>query len=453
MKNLLLYLVFSILLLAACSNDSSTLQAAVSTATPPIQPTEGSHPPVILRVVERVETQGEATLVHKDITFTDPDGDAVAVVNSIVSSSLSVTVLDDPIQSSVQEQKVGALVTATYGCGVKLDLVIAARIADRAGNLSEPVTLTISCTTTPVDVSAYLTRGIVPVFVIGLFLLVGFWLLFQRQPAERLAALRATLLLFCLLFSLVFLFIFFHEGGHALVNWFNRGKVEMFYVHPFSFSGYSLPAYDWGSVWFHLGGALLVLPASLLIALLFRKQRSFIGFPLVLFFSWAAILQGMNIMLASGDFRNVIEITGLPTILFNLIGAFVFGAGSFSLWVSLPRLGLSPLDRKALLVLPTGIFLWSIVGLAVAYILVPGSPIDTRYDLLREILQGANSSPLTGTGIGLLLAVLYLTLFRWLYPKLPASWRNETVSVSWCDLRFPALWAVISVGLGIIIIT
>lgn len=55
--------------------------------------------------------------------------------------------------------------------------------------------------------------------------------------------------------------------------------------------------------------------------------------------------------------------------------------------------------------------------------------------------------------LGALLAVLYLTLFRKLNPKLPAWLRKDTVQLAWKDLRFPTVLAVICVVLGILVIT
>jgi pimeloyl-ACP methyl ester carboxylesterase len=41
-----------------------------------------NHAPVILKVAERQETQNGYLIIHKDITFTDPEGDAMTVVNN-----------------------------------------------------------------------------------------------------------------------------------------------------------------------------------------------------------------------------------------------------------------------------------------------------------------------------------------------------------------------------------
>jgi hypothetical protein len=453
MKSLSLHLILCaaifVMLTTACAKKSPITQPTTPTALPVKQSEAGNHAPVILRVVEREETGGDSTLIHNDIYFTDPDGDAVAVVNTLISSSMPCTISDDLIQASAQEQRGEALVTATYGCNQKLELVIEARVLDQAGNLSAPALLSMSCIPPPLNIRLYLTNGLLQVLGLGCFLLAGFWLLFRRQPAERLPALRSTLLLFCLLFPMYFLYLIFHEGGHALANLTHWQNNSLYYVHPFSMSGYVRPVFDWNSALFHTAGAALVIPASLFVSLLFRKQRSFISLPFVLFFPWAAMLQGMSIMLVLGDFRNVQQITGLPAIVFILTGALIFCTGLLCFVLVLPCLGLAPKERKTLFVLPAGAFLWSLVGMVVAYGFVPGSPVDSQYGLLKEIFLSANSFPLNSVLLGLLLAGVYCTL----YPRLPVSWRTEAVRLTWRDLRIPGLLAVISIILGMVIIT
>ena len=44
------------------------------------------------------------------------------------------------------------------------------------------------------DATPFLVAGLVTAAGIGLLLLLGFWLLFRQRPAERLPALRSTLL-------------------------------------------------------------------------------------------------------------------------------------------------------------------------------------------------------------------------------------------------------------------
>jgi hypothetical protein len=265
--------------------------------------------------------------------------------------------------------------------------------------------------------------------------------------------LRSTLLLFLLAFPVYFLFLVFHEGGHALYTLTLGGSVSMFYVHPFPMAGYVRPIFDWYNVWFHAAGAALVLPLSLLIFILCWKRRSVSLLPLVMFFPLTAIMQGMVILLVEDDFNNIVQLTSMSPIIFRVTGSMLAVAGIF-LFVSLfPLLGLAPRDLKSLFVVPATFFLWAAVGLIVGYLFVPGSPVDVVYGLGEGILASAKSSLVLNVIFGVILAGTYVTLYRWVYPRLPAWLRTETVHLTWKDLRLPGLLAVISVAIGLIIIT
>jgi hypothetical protein len=54
--------------------------------------------------------------------------------------------------------------------------------------------------------------------------------------------------------------------------------------------------------------------------------------------------------------------------------------------------------------------------------------------------------------IGIVIAVLYITLFRKLYPRLPAWLRTETVSLTWTDIRLLGILWEVSVSIGLIIV-
>ncbi len=84
---------------------------------------------------------------------------------------------------------------------------------------------------------------------------------------------------------------------------------------------------------------------------------------------------------------------------------------------------------------------------------MPGSPADIVYGLGETILTTVKSSLVLFVIFGVLLAVTHVTLYRWVYPRLPGWLRAETVQLAWKDLRLPALLAVVSVIVGLIIIT
>ena len=154
----------------------------------------------------------------------------------------------------------------------------------------------------------------------------------------------------------------------------------------------------------------------------------------------------------SGDFVNVVLLTGLPAALFAILGAAIFCIGVISLFSLLPLAGLDPRDNKALFVIPAAMFLVSMLSILVAQLFVPGSPFDREYSLGQDILLTANFSILLYPIVGFVLAVLYVTLFRKISPRLPAWLRTETFKLTWKELRLPGiLWAV-SVAIGLIIV-
>jgi hypothetical protein len=461
---------FSILRLTICATILALMMTACSSAangaastlapqppTPTTQPADqtqaGSLPPVVLRVVEREEVIDGSLYVYDDIYFTDPDGDAVAVTYTWVSSSLPypVKLTDDPIEASVEEQKGEALFTVAGRCWQKMELTFESRIVDQTGNMSEPVPFTLSCPAPqPLDAMPFLMTGLGMALPIALILLLGFWLFFRKRPSERLPALRSMLLMFCLFLLVSFMQLILHEGGHALYL-LVRGIPITLYVHPFGFSGFSRPMID-SSIWSHMLGSATAIPAALLISLPLWRRRSLALLPLVMLFPYVALNDGMNVMGFEGDFRNLVQVTGMPAFPFLVLGALIVGVGMISLFALLPLAGLDSQDRKPLFVLPAAMFLRGALSLLVAHIFVPGSPIDAEYFLGREIIASANSI-LMQTLIGAFLAVIYVTLYRRVYPKLPAWLRTEKVNLTWKDLRMPALLAGLSIVIGLIVIT
>ena len=439
------------LLLTACSSASPASQPPE--ATPIAQPQAGSHPPVILRVVEREEVIDGFQYDSFDIYFTDPDGDAVAVTYREVASSLSypIPLSNDLIEASIEEQKGEAVFTAWGRCPFRIELALEIRIQDRGGNLSEPMTLPISCTTPPVvDTRSFLINVLSLAIPFALILGLGFWLLFRKSPAESLPAFRSTLLLFCLLLLSIFGQLTLHEGGHCLYP-VSRGIPFTLYVHPFLMPGYCRPAID--NIWKDILGSMISLPLAALISLPFWKRRSPALLPLGMLFSYVAIADGINVSgLIGGDFMNLVQGNGVSPIPFILLGALIFVVGIVSLFAILPLLGLDPKENNALFVLPAAMFLVGILSFPVTCILVPGSPIDQEYFLGHEIVTQAIVFLAGMTILWAILAVLYVTLWRRVYPRLPAWLRTETVALNWKDLRLPALLAAISVILGLIII-
>ncbi len=116
----------------------------------------------------------------------------------------------------------------------------------------------------------------------------------KKIPLALTAAIQSTLLLFCLLFLLRFMGLILHEGGHALYLLL-RGFAITLYVHPFAFSGYARPMVDF-SVWTHVSGSAVAIPAALLISLPFWKRRSLSNLPFLMLFPWVAFNDGMYML-------------------------------------------------------------------------------------------------------------------------------------------------------------
>ena len=264
--------------------------------------------------------------------------------------------------------------------------------------------------------------------------------------------LKPTLFLFLLWFPLAFMQLFFHEGGHALVNLIYGARVTLFYVHPFSFVGYVRPMFDYYNVWVHVSGTIVEILVSLTIFILLWKHRSFYTLPFLMIFPWIGVYDGIGgIVDKTGDFHNLVIITGMSEnilLVFDIVLAVV---GIFFFLSLLPKLGLAPEDKKSLFVLPVSMLLYSLVGLAIAHLFVPSSLADVQYHLADEILVSAKYRPLFCL-VGVLLSVIYMTLYRWIYKKLPAGLQTEKVNLSWRDLSYPGLLFTISMILGIIVI-
>ncbi len=277
----------------------------------------------------------------------------------------------------------------------------------------------------------------------------------KAVPALK-ATIQSTLQFTLVLFPVSFMLLLLHEGGHALMNLALGSKVEVFYAHPFALDGYVRPFAAVENVWEDAAGNILAHLMSFLIFILFWKHRSMKTLPLVMLFPMSALRAGfdvMNLANGGGDYNNIVRLTGFSTTPFHVLNSTLAVVGIFLFISTFPLLGLRPKQLRALFVIPAGLVLWGLVGVAVAYLIVPGSPIDVRYHLGESLINGSKVYPTYGWIIGLLLAGLYFTLYRWIESKLPASLRTEVVTLSWKDLGLPAVLAAASSAIGLFFIT
>jgi hypothetical protein len=460
MKTITIRLMFFVvilgLVLTACSSQSSTTSTTVATHPQPTplperQTSADDHTPVFLRVDEWEETRDGRLVYHDDATFTDTAGDAQVVTFTLLAGNLTTGESLPPsgaVTESTQKQMEGAVLNYTWVCNSQQTSVLETRLIDRAGNSSEPLILTFDCPAPGVNPGTYLNTGLLMAAAILLVLGLGFWLLFRRQPEERLPVLMSTLLLFCLLFTVRFVGLIFHEGGHCLYQVFHGDSFQL-YVHPFNMEGFCRP--ETSSSVSDLLGVAVAIPAALLITLPFWKRRSLASLPIVMLFPWVAATNGMSMLLLQGDFHNLIVSAGVPPVVFVILGAVICFSGYFLVPTLFPLLGLAPQNKRSLFAVPAALFLWGFLSMLVVHWVVPGSPYDVQYTIAAEMIFNSNYFAI-GTAIWVILAVLYVTLFRWIYPRLPAWLRTETVALTWKDLRLPALLAAVSMILGLIII-
>jgi hypothetical protein len=269
--------------------------------------------------------------------------------------------------------------------------------------------------------------------------------------------LRSALLLFLLFFPVTFMSMFLHEAGHAIFHLTQGVPVHFLYAHPFSFLGFVRPMADYNNVWVHASGTVFELLVSGVIFVLLWKRRSFYTLPFLMIFPWVALYDGLggifDILGHTGDYYNILTITRWSPLNFYVISLILSVVGIFFLFSLFPLLGLKPDDRKSLFVLPAGMLLYTALGLLIANLFVTESPIDVQYYLAHEIILSAYYRPIFMGSIGILLALIYITLYRSLYRRIHASLRTENVDLTWKNLRLPTVLATVSVILGILIIT
>jgi hypothetical protein len=278
----------------------------------------------------------------------------------------------------------------------------------------------------------------------------------ENTSSTIVTTLQSTLLVFLLFFPVTFMSKFLHEAGHALVNLIEGDPVHFLYAHPFSFLGFVRPGGNYYNIWGHASGEIFELLVSAVIFILLWKRRSFYTLPFLMVFPWSALFNGVggifDTLGNTGDYHNIITITGWSPAGFYLISLIYIIGGIFFLISLFPLLGLKPGDIKSLLILPAGMLLYSVIGLLIALAIIPGSPIDIQYHVAQEIILSARYRPIFMGSVGILLGLIYTTLYRSLYRRIPVSLRTEGVNLTWRDFWYPGLLFSISIILGFIVI-
>lgn len=156
-------------------------RAQAGIIVPPVPETDtASHAPVIIGITERKEWRQGILFIREDISFTDSAGDAVTVINNLLSEQGAP--YDDIIRASAEEQKQGAVLTTGVGCRHEGEIIIEFRVFDAAGNMSNPETVTFSCPAPRLYIHPIVIAG--SFFVLAL-IGSGIWLLVRFLRRRR----------------------------------------------------------------------------------------------------------------------------------------------------------------------------------------------------------------------------------------------------------------------------
>jgi hypothetical protein len=101
-----------------------------------------------------------------------------------------------------------------------------------------------------------------------------------------------------------------------------------------------------------------------------------------------------------------LTITGWSSIGVYGISPILIVVGIFFLSSLFPLLGLTPDDKRSLFVLQVDMVLYTLLGLPITYLLMPGSPIDPQYHLVTEIITLAYYRLIFTGSVGILLALI-----------------------------------------------
>ena len=163
-------------------------RSAAGIMIPPAPDATGAsnHAPVITGMAKHERWQNGSLFIYVDISYTDPAGDAITIINNVVSSSITLSPQDDIIWSSAEEQIQGTILTTSIRCRSEYEAVMEYQVFDAAGSVSNPETVAFSCSA-PKPYTKY-----IPIAEIALVLIlvgVGIWFLvrYLRKRREKVA--------------------------------------------------------------------------------------------------------------------------------------------------------------------------------------------------------------------------------------------------------------------------
>lgn len=136
------------------------------------------HAPVLNGIQERQSWENGKLVIYQDIAYSDAAGDAITVINHLLSSSLPATLSDDIIHEPAESQKAGAVLTSAIHCGKPFEAVVEYSVFDAAGNQSNSQAVRFVCPAPRFYLSPWLAAG--AFLVLGL-LGGGGWLAARRR--------------------------------------------------------------------------------------------------------------------------------------------------------------------------------------------------------------------------------------------------------------------------------
>jgi hypothetical protein len=252
---------------------------------------------------------------------------------------------------------------------------------------------------------------------------------------------QPILLLLFSYFSAYYLQLVIHELGHGIVGMIKGYAFVGIFANPF-LGAHAEIIPGTASLEGAISGEVFLLLVSSIIAIMLRKRQSSSNLPLLMIFPTALIFQGIENTIAladpMSDFNYVMNITGLSVAVFYAIGIIFICLGILVFTSLFPLLGLGLEDRRSFIVVPFGLSLYNVLVVIFAYVFAPAS-IARGYMFL-----------VIGASLGVILAVVYTTLYprfyHWLLPYL----HTERANLAWKDLRMPGILFAVLMVLGLL---
>jgi hypothetical protein len=153
--------------------DEYRAQAGIVVPAAPEHTDVASHVPVITEIQQREEWEAGVLTVYEEISYADPAGDAITIINKPISAPITAAWMDDIVLASAAEQQQGAILTTRVArCRKSVEVVLEYQVFDAAGNTSAPVTVTFECPAPKHYLNPFLIGGVVlTLLLVG----VGSW--------------------------------------------------------------------------------------------------------------------------------------------------------------------------------------------------------------------------------------------------------------------------------------